>query len=98
MVNKKHKGHEEFYEALQRIRDKADAKEEELIDLIGRVYEKVKDGQELAMEKIQHTANTVNTSVHLHPWHYIGGAALLGLITGMCFGRCSRESAHPPHR
>lgn len=81
---KKHKKHEDFYAALQKIRDRADAKEEELVDLIGTVYETVKDTHEKAMEKIQSTASTVNTSVHLHPWHYMGGAALLGFLAGLC--------------
>jgi|HubBroStandDraft_4_1064222.scaffolds.fasta_scaffold186580_1 ElaB/YqjD/DUF883 family membrane-anchored ribosome-binding protein len=84
MAHKKHRKHEEFYAALQKIRDRADAKEEELIDLIGSVYESVQDTKDKAIEKIHDTANTVNTSVHLHPWHYICGAALIGFLAGLC--------------
>ena len=93
MVQKKghhKKEHEDFYAALQKIRDRADAKEEELVDLIGTIYETVKETQEKAMEKVHHAANTVNTSVHLHPWHYIGGAALFGFLAGLCARRNSR--------
>lgn len=88
--NTHHGEHADFYAALQKIKDRADAKEEELIDLIGSVYETVKETQEKTAEKVQHAANTVNTSVHLHPWRYAGVAALLGFLAGLCT-RCTNR-------
>lgn len=91
VIRKRHKDHKEFYAALQNIRDRADAKEEELIDLIGSIYETVKETQEKAVESLHHTANNINTSVHLHPWYYISGAAFVGFLAGLCARRnCSK--------
>lgn len=68
--------------AIKKLKTEATAKELELIDLITSIYENAKNKKDEVVERVKDTASTVNTSVHLHPWRYIGGAALAGLIIG----------------
>jgi len=76
-----------IHHALKRLRDEANAKELELLDLVASIYESVKKTQDKALEKVQDSATIVNTSVHLHPWYYIGGAAVCGLLAGIFLRR-----------
>lgn len=76
-----------IHHALKKLRDEANAKELELLDLVASIYESVKNTQDKAFEAAKDTATTVNTSVHLHPWYYIGGAAVCGFLTGMLIRR-----------
>lgn len=68
--------------AIKKLKTEATAKEMELIDLMTSIYESAIDKKDEVVERVKDTASTVNTSVHLHPWRYIGGAALAGLIIG----------------
>lgn len=68
---------------LKKLKDQSNAKEIELIELISSIYETVKQKQDQAVDAVQDAATDVNTSVHLHPWRYIAGAALAGFLAGM---------------
>lgn len=85
--HKSRRGHDSIHAALNKLRNESNAKELELIELVASVYESVKEKQDQLTEKVQDTANTVNTSVHLHPWYYIGGAAVCGILTGFFLRR-----------
>lgn len=77
---------DKIHAALKKLKNEANAKELELIEQVSSVYEAVKEKKDQVVEKIQDTKTTVNNSVHLYPYRYIGGAALLGFIAG-CFLR-----------
>jgi ElaB/YqjD/DUF883 family membrane-anchored ribosome-binding protein len=38
-------------------------------------------------------AKTVNRSVRMHPWYYVGGAVASGLIVGLLVGRRATRPA-----
>jgi ElaB/YqjD/DUF883 family membrane-anchored ribosome-binding protein len=78
----KHTGTDKIHAALKKLKDESTAKEMELIELVSSIYETVKEKKDMAVEKVKDTASTVNTSVHLYPWRFIGGGALLGFIIG----------------
>ncbi len=81
-----HKSHN-IRETLRKLKTESNAKELELIDLISSIYEKFHNIKEKAANKVQDAADSVNTSVHLHPWGFIGGAALCGFLAGLIFRR-----------
>lgn len=78
---------DKIHSALKKLKTEATAKELELIELVASVYESVKEKKDEVVDKVKDAASTVDTSVHLHPWRYIGGAALLGLIAGRLLHR-----------
>ncbi len=78
---------DDIHKALKKLKDGSNDREMELIELISTVYESLKDTKEKAVDKVKETGATVNESVHSHPWYYIGGAALIGLLAGLCFRR-----------
>lgn len=88
MVHSRANGHDKIHQALKKLKDESNAKELELIELISSMYEKVKDAQDKAVDTVRDTASTINTSVHLHPWHYIGGTAVGAFLLGMLIRRC----------
>lgn len=67
---------------LKKLKDEANEKEVELLNLMANIYESVKEKKDEAIDKVQEGATAVNTSVHMHPWSYIGGAALGGFLLG----------------
>lgn len=77
----RHREHD-IQAALRKLKNDANAKELELIKLVASIYESVKDKQDKAKESIEDAASVVNTSVHLHPWRYISGAVLGGVLVG----------------
>ena len=78
---------QDIHAALRKLKDQSNAKEIELIELISNIYESIQEKQVAVVEKIEDSATVVNTSVHLHPWRYIGGAALCGFLAGFFFRR-----------
>lgn len=80
-------GHNDIHLALKKLKDEANEKEIQLIDFVASLYENIRDTKDQAVEKVQDTVTVVNTSVHMHPWRYIGGAALCGLVAGLFFRR-----------
>lgn len=72
---------------LLKLKDGANARERELVELVSSIYDKVKDTERKTVDKVKQTANTVNNSVHEYPWPYIGGAAVAGFLLGMCYRR-----------
>jgi ElaB/YqjD/DUF883 family membrane-anchored ribosome-binding protein len=76
-----------IHQALKKLRDDANAKELELLDLVASVYESVKKTQDKAFDTAKDAATTVNTSIHLHPWYYSGGAAAVGYLAGLIVRR-----------
>lgn len=89
---------QKIHAALQKLKSDSNGRELELLNLVASIYESMKDTYEsayesvigtkdLAIEKTQDAVTTVNNSVHSHPWHYIGGAALIGFLSGLFIRR-----------
>jgi len=74
---------DKIHEALKKLKDESNAKDVEMIDLIASIYESLKEKQSQTANKIEDAKAGIDTSVHLHPWYYIGGAALCGLLAGL---------------
>ena len=75
--------HENIHAALKKLKDEANEKEIQIIELVASLYEQFQDTKEKAMDSVDDTVSTVNTSVHLYPWRYIGGAAILSFLVGI---------------
>lgn len=45
------------------------------------------DANEVSTEKIKEAANVVDDHVHANPWPYIGGTAVVALLSGYILGR-----------
>lgn len=69
--------------ALNRLKASRTEKEIELIDLVSKMYDNLKEAKEEAVEKIDDAMENINESVHDKPWRYIGGAAAIGFILGL---------------
>jgi ElaB/YqjD/DUF883 family membrane-anchored ribosome-binding protein len=82
-----HTKHDRIHAALKKLKNESNAKELELLELVASIYESLKDKQDQTVEKFHQSAGAINTSVHMHPWCYIGGAALAGFITAFIFRR-----------
>ncbi len=80
--------YEKIPENLKKLKDEAVEKGSELAESVNSGYELLKDKKDAAISKFKDGACTVNDSVHSHPWAYIGGAAVLGLVVGRFFRRC----------
>lgn len=89
---------QQIHAALQKLKNDSNGRELELLNLVASIYESMKDTYEsayesvietkdVAIEKTQDAVTTVNNSVHSHPWHYIGGAALIGFLSGLLIRR-----------
>lgn len=87
MATKTLNGPDQIHAALKKLKDKSNEKEIELIELVANVYETLKETEEKAIEKVRDTTSMVNTSVHMHPWYYVGGAAALGIVVGLILRR-----------
>lgn len=86
-MTKNENGSAKIHAALKKLKNESNAKELELIEVISSIYENVMEKKEETVEKIKEKANDVNTSVHLHPWHYIGGAFACGFFAGLLLKR-----------
>lgn len=75
-------GPDKIHSALKKLKNQSTAKEIELIELVADVYESVKEKQEQVVQTIKDTASGIDETVHAHPWKFIGGATLLGVIIG----------------
>lgn len=80
-------GCDEIRTALNKLKNEANAKEVEVIDMVTSFYENLKEKQCKAINKVREHAKLVDDSVHSHPWCYIGGASLLGVIAGYLLHR-----------
>lgn len=87
MVRARTHHNDDIQAALKKLKNESNAKEVELIELIASIYENLKESKDSAVDKVQDTANSVNTSVHLHPWAYIGGASLCAFFLGLFIRR-----------
>jgi ElaB/YqjD/DUF883 family membrane-anchored ribosome-binding protein len=87
MVRATRHNHNDIKSALKKLKDESNAKELQLIELVANMYENLKETKDHAVETAHDTCNNVNTSVHMHPWSYIGGAALVGFLAGMFLRR-----------
>jgi ElaB/YqjD/DUF883 family membrane-anchored ribosome-binding protein len=58
-----------------------------LSDARRHVVEAAVHAKDVSVEKTQEIAHDVNRNVHHHPWPYIGGAAVVGLMFGYILGR-----------
>jgi ElaB/YqjD/DUF883 family membrane-anchored ribosome-binding protein len=70
---------------LKMMETEANANGINLIDLVASIYEQFKGAKGKAIDKVRNAVKIVNTSVHLYPWHYIGGAATLGFLVCLLF-------------
>jgi ElaB/YqjD/DUF883 family membrane-anchored ribosome-binding protein len=93
---------EKLNEALAHLNEAAKERREELNKLISEKYTHLKSalggaagasadwvkeqGREVG-DAAKLAASTVDHSAHRHPWYYIGGAALGGLLLGFLLGR-----------
>jgi ElaB/YqjD/DUF883 family membrane-anchored ribosome-binding protein len=82
-------GTDKIREALELIKDASQQKREDLSDTVDGIYDKVVDAKDMAADKVKLAAKTVNGSAHKKPWHYMGGAAVLGFLAGI-FARSRR--------
>lgn len=73
---------DKLHAALKKLKNEANAKELELIELVSSIYESVQEKKDEVIEKVKDTKTMVDTSVHLYPWRYIGGTALVAFILG----------------
>lgn len=89
-------------EALAHLNEAAKGRREELNKLISERYTDLKSalggaagvsadwvkeqGREVG-DAAKLAASTVDRSAHVHPWYYVGGAALGGLLLGFLLGR-----------
>lgn len=72
---------------LNELKQNSNSKERELIDLVSGLCARIKEKHEAATKKAHDAADGFNQSVHDHPWHYIGSAALGGFLLGICLRR-----------
>ena len=95
-------GTEKLNEALAHLNEAAKERREELQTLLAEKYTDLKaafggaahasadwmkeQGREVG-ETAKLAASTVDHSVRKHPWYYVGGAALGGLLIGLLIGR-----------
>lgn len=93
---------EKLNEALAHLNEAAKERREELQTLLAEKYTDLRSafgvaahasgdwmkeqGREVGDSAVL-AANTVDHSVRKHPWYYIGGAALGGLLIGLLAGR-----------
>lgn len=80
-------GNTDIHAALKQLKDKANEKEIQIIDYVASLYEDIRDKKEEVVGKVQDAATVVNTSVHLYPWRYIGGAVVVGFLAGIFMRR-----------
>jgi len=69
--------------ALKKLKDEANENEIKLIEMVASIYEQFKNTKDNAVEKVKDAVSTVDTSVHLYPWRYVGGAAALSFLAGL---------------
>jgi ElaB/YqjD/DUF883 family membrane-anchored ribosome-binding protein len=95
-------GTEKLNEALAQLNEAAKERREELDKLIAEKYTNLKaafggaahasadwvkeQGKEVG-DTAKLAASTVDRSAHVHPWYFVGGAALGGLLLGFLLGR-----------
>ncbi len=93
---------EKLNEALAHLNEAAKERREELNKLMAGKYTDLKSalggaagasadwvkeqGKEVG-DTAKLAASTVDRSAHMHPWYYVGGAALGGLLLGFLLGR-----------
>jgi ElaB/YqjD/DUF883 family membrane-anchored ribosome-binding protein len=93
---------ESLHEALAHLNEVSKESREDLQKLVNEKYTDLRDafggaaqasagwfqerGREVA-DKTKVTASAVDKHVRKYPWHYVGGAAAAGLLTGMLVGR-----------
>ena len=89
---------EKLNEALAQLNEAAREKRDELRVMIGEKYADLKTALgdathasvgwvtkegEMVADTAKNAAKTTGRSVHKHPWYYIGGAAVGGLVLGL---------------
>jgi ElaB/YqjD/DUF883 family membrane-anchored ribosome-binding protein len=93
---------EKLNEALAQLNEAVKERREELDKLIAEKYTNLKaafggaahasadwvkeQGKEVG-DTAKLAASTVDRSAHVHPWYFVGGAALGGLLLGFLLGR-----------
>ena len=70
--------------------DREQRVEESLAALKQRAAEAAHKAKETVERKTKEVAEEVDASVRTHPWQYIGGAALTGILLGYILGRNRR--------
>ena len=76
-----------IFAVLKKLANDTNEKELEMIDMATSVCDSVKDVTSSTVEKARVAAIKVNKSAHVHPWHYVGAAALIGFVSGLIIRR-----------
>ncbi len=87
MIRSRNSTGHQIHAALRKLGNKSNVRELALIDLVASVYDCVKETKDSAVGKVQDAATDVNNSVHAHPWYYLGGAALIGIVGSLFLRR-----------
>lgn len=95
-----------IHEALELLNEVANEEGEHLKEIIADRYESLKDSMSslgesaqrearkvyaAGRERVTTAARAVDENVHEHPWAYIGGAAVTGLLLGFLLARDHRR-------
>ena len=82
-MSNRHPDDEKLDQVLQILMEASSAKKMSIKDYISKIYEKVKDTEDQAVNKVKEKALKIDEHAHKKPWIYIAGAALGGLFLGL---------------
>jgi ElaB/YqjD/DUF883 family membrane-anchored ribosome-binding protein len=88
-MSTKHNEDNKLDQVLQLLLDASHDKKDDLKHYVTRLYERAKNAEEIAANKVKETAVTIDKSAHEKPWIYVGAAALGGFVVGLL---CHRRS------
>lgn len=82
---------EKMHEALALLNEAARERREEIGKLLNEKYTHIRDSVSHAAHDsavwMRDSGKAVDESAHKHPWYFVGGAAVIGLLLGFILGR-----------